>query len=269
MAAAHPGKAFKDEGNQLFKKKDYEGAIAKYSLAIEAEPSNNVYYSNRSAAFLALGNYAAATHDGYSAIRIDKYWVKGYFRAATAQKAAGEYVAALKTIDDGLKTNGDHSDLTRLRAEVAPLAEAAQKAAFDEMSPAAKLKYAGNQFFKAAQFDQAIQKYTEALAAEPCDPTSLSKLAIDCHNNRAACYQQLGSHKMCAEDCSAVLETDPRNLKALLRRGLALEALERYRLALDDIRAVILIDPTIAVANAAQHRLGENVRRLKAAKARC
>lgn len=41
-------------------------------------------------------------------------------------------------------------------------------------------------------------------------------------------------------------------MKALLRRGLALESLERYRSALDDIRAVLAINPNIDMANKAQ-----------------
>lgn len=41
-------------------------------------------------------------------------------------------------------------------------------------------------------------------------------------------------------------------MKALLRRGLAYESLERYRSALEDIRNVLAINPTIQMANAAQ-----------------
>lgn len=64
-----------------------------------------------------------------------------------------------------------------------------------------------------------------------------------------------------------------KNVKALLRRGLAYENLERYRSALEDIRNVLAINPTIQMANAAQviffdsvnqqHRIGDAVRRLK------
>jgi tetratricopeptide (TPR) repeat protein len=42
-------------------------------------------------------------------------------------------------------------------------------------------------------------------------------------------------------------QSQPHNVKALLRRGLALEGLERYRMALADIRAVLAIDPSIEV----------------------
>ena len=68
-------------------------------------------------------------------------------------------------------------------------------------------------------------------------------------------------------------EMQPKNVKALLRRGLAFESLERYRSALEDIRAVLAINPTIDMANRAQvkvvmlyygqHRIGNAVRILK------
>lgn len=121
---------------------------------------------------------------------------------------------------------------------------------------------------------------------------------------RSACYQQQGNHVKVVEDCTSVLEIDQHNIKgsftlhfphaicksmfdflslkiteysllprvltyitaALLRRGLAFEALERYRFALEDIRKVLAIDATVLMANKAQHRIGKAVRALKKAK---
>ena len=52
----------------------------------------------------------------------------------------------------------------------------------------------------------------------------------------------------------------PDYQKALLRRGLAFEALERFQLGLADIRRFISIAPNNPIANKAQHRLGQAVR---------
>ena len=35
------------EGNEAFKNQDYSTAVAKYTEAIELDPSNHVYFSNR------------------------------------------------------------------------------------------------------------------------------------------------------------------------------------------------------------------------------
>lgn len=39
---------FKQQGNQYFKLKSYEEALAMYTHAIEKDPTNSIYFSNRS-----------------------------------------------------------------------------------------------------------------------------------------------------------------------------------------------------------------------------
>jgi len=51
------------------------------------------------------------------------------------------------------------------------------------------------------------------------------------------------------------LELQPGNVKALLRRGLAYEAMEKYKLALADMTAALEIDPSTALASEAKCRL--------------
>ena len=76
------GAELKAKGNEFFKKGQYEEAISWYSKAIEVEPDNHTYYSNRSAARLGLKDYKGAIEDGQNCIRCKKDWNKGYFRLA-------------------------------------------------------------------------------------------------------------------------------------------------------------------------------------------
>lgn len=52
-------------------------------------------------------------------------------------------------------------------------------------------------------------------------------MAIKCYSNRAACYKQLSNFDATVEDTTAVLEVEPNNVKALVRRAQAFEAIER------------------------------------------
>ncbi|GMF45251.1 unnamed protein product [Phytophthora fragariaefolia] len=113
------------------------------------------------------------------------------------------------------------------------------------MNPAELLKERGNDAFKSAAFEKAIELYGEAI--EACSDKPGSALALSCYNNRAACNQQLSNFSGVIRDCTHVLEYDEKNQKALLRRALAYEGLERYRLALQDIRALLAINPSIEV----------------------
>jgi len=255
------GVAFKNQGNQFFAKKEYAKAIELYSKAVEVEPSNHIYYSNRCAAYAGMGNFEAAKADGERCVATNPGFVKGYFRLASALKELGDFVNAEKTIKRGLQVQGDHPDLLRLRGEI----EAEEKNARSSLSRPERLKAEGNEFFKASRFDEAIGKYTQALDSMSVAEES-SPLALACLNNRAACNQQMSNFQAVVGDSTRALEIDPKNQKALIRRALAFEGLERYRSALADVRAVLAIDPTIEIANKAQHRLGANVRALKAAK---
>ena len=75
----------------------------------------------------------------------------------------------------------------------------------------------------------------------------------------------MSNYSAVIEDCSMVIQEQPDNQKALLRRALAYEGLERYRLALQDIRHLLSVNPNVDAANKAQHRIGAAVRHLKKA----
>merc|ERR1712137_1334167 len=96
-------------------------------------------------------------------------------------------------------------------------------------------------------------------ALELCsEPSSAMALAI--RNNRAGCYHQLSDFKQVVEETSFVLTHQPDNLKALMRRMVAYEPLEKYDAALQDARHVLRHAPANEAANKLQHRLGKLVR---------
>lgn len=68
-------------------------------------------------------------------------------------------------------------------------------------------------------------KYTECLD-RLTDKTC--PLAIKCYSNRSACYKQLSNFDATVQDTTAVLEVEPQNVKALVRRAQAFEAIERW-----------------------------------------
>uniref|UniRef100_A0A7S1NP22 Uncharacterized protein n=1 Tax=Eutreptiella gymnastica TaxID=73025 RepID=A0A7S1NP22_9EUGL len=96
------GLAEKEAGNAAFRAGDTEKAIHFYSLAVEANPSEATYYSNRSAAFHKLGSYQKAQADAAMCIQLRPDWPKGYYRLGEAYfgqnlfaKASEEYSRAL------------------------------------------------------------------------------------------------------------------------------------------------------------------------------
>jgi len=122
--------ALKAQGNQFFKSKQYEAAIAKYQEACKIDPNVPAYFSNTAACFEKLGKYREMAQAGQDCIRANKKFLKGYFRLATAQKALGEYPACVKTIESGLAVDSTSPDLKRMRTEVNELLRGEQVNSF-------------------------------------------------------------------------------------------------------------------------------------------
>ena len=88
---------YNSEGNNYFKNKEYAAAIDKYSEAIKLDPSDVTFYSNRSACYAALNQWAEAADDGKQCIITDKNFVKGYFRHALALQNLDNLDGALES----------------------------------------------------------------------------------------------------------------------------------------------------------------------------
>lgn len=60
--------------------KKYSQSIQVYGEAIELNPNNAVYYSNRALAHIRMENYGAALEDAVKATEIDPAYVKVIFK---------------------------------------------------------------------------------------------------------------------------------------------------------------------------------------------
>ena len=57
-STAEQAERHKAAGNEAFKVQQYQAAVRHYSSAIEQDPSNSVYFSNRAMAFLKVSPVA-------------------------------------------------------------------------------------------------------------------------------------------------------------------------------------------------------------------
>ncbi len=119
------------------------------------------------------------------------------------------------------------------------------------LEEALSFKERGNEHFKAAQFESAIECYTSAIAAAPLDATERAVFFA----NRAACYAKIGEHDGVVEDCTEALSVQPEYTKALLRRAHAKEQLDQPHEALEDAKRALELEPDNKEADAAVKRL--------------
>mmetsp|Transcript_1222 Transcript_1222/g.1995 ORF Transcript_1222/g.1995 Transcript_1222/m.1995 type:complete len:658 (+) Transcript_1222:44-2017(+) len=91
-------KEYKAKGNAFMAQSDHYSAIEMYSLAIAADCSNGILYSNRSAAYSHLSLLRAALSDAEECVRLMPQWEKGWarhggalFRLGRIEEALGSY----------------------------------------------------------------------------------------------------------------------------------------------------------------------------------
>uniref|UniRef100_UPI0037E8A49C mitochondrial import receptor subunit TOM34 n=1 Tax=Semicossyphus pulcher TaxID=241346 RepID=UPI0037E8A49C len=118
-----------------------------------------------------------------------------------------------------------------------------------------ELKQAGNECFKTGQYGEATNLYSQAIKElEKSSKKNPEDLGI-LYSNRAAGYLKDGNCGECVKDCNMSLELSAFNVKSLLRRAAAYEALERYRQAYVDYKTALQIDCNIAAAHDGTNRM--------------
>lgn len=70
----------KAEGNAAIAQRLYSTAVDKYTQAIALDEGNAVYWSNRAAAWGALGEHGKAVADAERAVKVDGGFVRGWSR---------------------------------------------------------------------------------------------------------------------------------------------------------------------------------------------
>jgi len=240
-----------------------------------------------------------AAEDGRSCIKVNKNFIKGYFRLAVALRSAGKFKEAVDNIKMGLAVDPGNADLkkqasemeemmrkdrvlvlvgkakeqmqagdlkeclatcdralaldagnkeiVKIKSTVEPKFHTAEKRRVMSLSKPARDKETGDKCYKVANFEGAIEAYTKCIDATP---NKSSELCLKAYSNRSACYKQLSNFDGTIADCTAVLDADPHNVKSLVRRAQAFEAVERYKSALQDVKVVLSMSQvTVGQAN--------------------
>eukprot|EP00933_Yihiella_yeosuensis_P064583 TRINITY_DN6801_c0_g1_i2.p1 TRINITY_DN6801_c0_g1~~TRINITY_DN6801_c0_g1_i2.p1 ORF type:complete len:421 (+),score=108.54 TRINITY_DN6801_c0_g1_i2:126-1388(+) len=248
---------WRTRGNASVKSGDIEEAFRCYSQGLKVGGGDvALLHSNRSLCLHKLGREEEAVEDAKRCVALRPDFVKGYLRGAVALRALGNFEDALAF----LKRCPANDEAAALVSELKPQAEAAEKDRISSLSGSEREKEEGNALFKKGLFEAASEKYSRAL--DLCEDSE-SALALALRNNRAACAHQLSDFSSVVKDATFVLHREPENLKALMRRMLAYEPLEKYEAALEDARAILRQDARNEVANKVQHRLGKLVRDLQ------
>jgi len=96
---------FKKKGNDALSAGKEKEAVEHYSSAIALDPTNHVFFSNRSAAYCKLEQYEKALEDAEECIKLNPTWSKGHSRKAAALEFLGRYEEVVKAYEAGLNVD--------------------------------------------------------------------------------------------------------------------------------------------------------------------
>eukprot|EP00567_Pseudictyota_dubia_P001379 CAMPEP_0197465236 /NCGR_PEP_ID=MMETSP1175-20131217/64434_1 /TAXON_ID=1003142 /ORGANISM="Triceratium dubium, Strain CCMP147" /LENGTH=323 /DNA_ID=CAMNT_0043001243 /DNA_START=1157 /DNA_END=2128 /DNA_ORIENTATION=+ len=196
--------------------------------------------------------------------------VASYCRKAEEQMQGNDIPGAYKTLELASRLDAGNPDIERMMSKVRPKFEAMEAQRKAGLSATESYKEKGDEAYKAAKFEEAVALYGKCIEGLKREGKDQTELALKAHSNRAACYKQISNFDGVIEDCTAVLEIDPENVKALIRRAQAFEGVERYRFALQDVKTVLAMPfdkvgkANFDLCNMMQHRLNRTVQQLKA-----
>ncbi|CAM6084741.1 unnamed protein product [Calypogeia fissa] len=225
----------KELGNQTYKKKQFQEAIEHYTKALELDDEDISYLTNRAAVYLEMGQYEEAIKDCDAAVergrevRADfKIIARALTRKGTAYvkmaKTSKDYAPAIEAFNKALTEHRNPDTLKRLNDAERAKKELEQQEYFDP-ALADEEREKGNEFFKQAQYPEAVRHYTEAIKRNPND--------VKAYSNRAACYTKLGALPEALKDADKCIEIEPTFVKGYSRKGTVQFFMKEYDKALE------------------------------------
>ncbi|XP_034827519.1 tetratricopeptide repeat protein 28 isoform X2 [Maniola hyperantus] len=156
---------------------DFSTAVALYTDALTLDPANHILYSNRSAARLKQGQFAAALQDATRARELCPNWPKAYYRQGVALQCLARHGEALAAFSSGLGVEPSSRQLlaalveasikSPLRATLEPTFRQLEAMKLDQ-SPFVLISVVGQELLAAGQYQAAVTVLEAALRIGSC-----------------------------------------------------------------------------------------------------
>ncbi|XP_063700555.1 dnaJ homolog subfamily C member 7-like [Culicoides brevitarsis] len=200
LKAATIAEERKNEGNTLYKVREYVDALRCYSDAVQLCPNNAPYLGNRSACYMMLGRYNEALKDARQSVQIDPNFEKGYVRVAKCCLALGDLVGAEQAIKKLLEiaTNGENL----VKTEV------------DQLKQLRGLEEKARECYDKQDYRTCLYQMEQALKLSPvCRKYQLMK---------GECLALLGRLDEANDIAITIMQVESSNADAIFVRGLTL-----------------------------------------------
>ena len=231
----------KGEGNDLYKSKKFEEALAKYDEAIGLDPTNMTFHSNKAAVYFTQKKYDECIEMCLKAVQVGKEHRapfedrgKAYFRAAKAYQKKKDLGKAIQMCNEAQLENFD-KETQRFLKTLELEKKKADALDYQSDEKAEEEKQKGNEFFRNKEWPQAVAAYEEAVKRAP------KNAAI--RNNLAAALCKIMDFSGAQRQIEVALELDPQYTKAWARKGDIEMYMKEFHKAMESYKKGLQLDP--------------------------
>eukprot|EP00005_Dracoamoeba_jomungandri_P001152 CAMPEP_0174259432 /NCGR_PEP_ID=MMETSP0439-20130205/8252_1 /TAXON_ID=0 /ORGANISM="Stereomyxa ramosa, Strain Chinc5" /LENGTH=550 /DNA_ID=CAMNT_0015343319 /DNA_START=36 /DNA_END=1685 /DNA_ORIENTATION=+ len=231
----------KVKGNEAYKQKNFEEALAHYQKAFEYDPTDMTFQNNMAAVYFEMKDYDKCIQQCEEALETGKknfadfrLQAKALARIGNAYVRQEKYDEAIKAFNSSLTEDRTRTTLQALR-RAEKLQKEKQERDYYSPEKALEAKEEGNEHFRNGRFPEAVECYSEAIKRNPEDHVLYS--------NRAACYTKLGAYPLGLKDCDECIRLKPDFVKAYSRKGAIQFFMKDYHKCLETYDQGLKFDP--------------------------
>mmetsp|Transcript_477 Transcript_477/g.718 ORF Transcript_477/g.718 Transcript_477/m.718 type:complete len:596 (-) Transcript_477:84-1871(-) len=234
--------AAKEKGNDLYKSKKFDEAIAAYDEAVALDPTNMTFINNKAAVYFTSKKYDECIAACLEAVEVGKSnrapfedRAKALTRAAKAYQKKRDLGSAIEMCQKSLLEHYDKAT-QRLMKTMELEKRKSDTLAYHDDDKAAEAKQEGNDHFRNKDFGKAVHCYEEAVKRAPKDATI--------RNNLAAAMCKIMDFNGAKREIEHALDLDDKYVKAWARKGDIEVLMKENHKALESYKKGLAIDPT-------------------------
>jgi len=247
----------KEKGNDLYKTKKFEEALAAYDEAIAIDPTCMTFLLNKAAVYFTQKKYDDCVENCKKAIEVGKENMapfedraKAYTRCAKAYQKKLDLGKAIEMCK-AAQLESYSKDTQRLLKSLELEKKKKDTLDYQDADKAEEAKQRGNNFFREKKFPEAIAEYEDAVKRAPKDA------AI--RNNLSAALTKIMDFNGAKTQIEKAILLDPKYTKAWARKGDIEFAFKEYHKALESYKKGLELDSENAVCKEGLRKVTQQI----------
>ncbi len=250
ITAEKKGKTLEEwvvQGIMKTEMRDFAGAAADFSEAINLDPKRPELYNNRGNAYKSMGEPSKALLDYAKALEVDPEYVNAYINRALIRQNQKDFFGAVDDFNKAVQIDPQNID-SYINLGNAYQAQGNLEEAIDnyttaiEINPWDAYPYNNRGIARREKGDITGAKvdFSRAIEINPQDPAPFV--------NRGNIQKRQGNLPQALADYTAALRNDPQNVKAYYNRGLIHLLQKKPHEAMTDFSRALRVDDSFTLA---------------------